>query len=584
MLIFTRHTMRIFFAFIFSLGLSSQSIATIEIKGIDDALADAVREQSPLHNADCEAPDWWLENQLAETELIASQLLETQGFYLPTIVTSLESKNDCWLATLAIQTGGKAKIRTLDINGLDFLNTIEEKIDSKPVLNQPFNHKDYETYKSDILDLARAHGYLDSKWDTNRVTITLPQPEDNDQTVFADIQLIFNTGEQFLIGDIHQDLGDLDPSFVDKFIDLKPGIPLTKNDLDKAYRDLNATGYFSSLNIIPAYVETQGFYVPLNIEGTLARKRIYEIGAGFATDSGPRVRGEVTWRRINDRGDRARISATQATHESEMLLEYRRADGDDPRNRWLSLTAAYEYDEPDTYKREKTSLTANRSQRLDKTWLKSDVVQYSTETWRIGNTFGDTQLVSVGQGWQRSHSLGKNRIIEGNSLTGSWRAAAEALGSDIDVIQLQLAAKKIISFKDKWRLLGRAKVGLNSLDDLRLLPPDIRFFAGGDNSIRGYDLDTVGEIETVEDQLIVIGGKRLLEMSLEADYQIKQDWAAAVFIDAGSAFNDSPDLHKGVGVGGRWYSPLGPLRLDVAYGLDGLNPGWRLHISFGAEL
>jgi translocation and assembly module TamA len=575
------HCYRIAKTFLVTLFLSLNLEAAIKVEGLESDLTDAIISQSPLNDAACDAPVWWLEKQVETTLELTLQLLETQGYYRPSIQHVL-TMDDCWHVTFSISKGVPTKIRSLDLQGLDGL--FDKNLPTSLKQGEHFFHRDYETFKSNLVDFARSQGYLDAAWDTNKITIILPDTATDDTQVFADIELNFNAGEQYVLGEINHNLGHINKDFVDKFHDLKRGQPFARDALDKAYRHLNATGYFSSLNMLPDYENITQHEVPVTIDGTLSRRRIYEIGAGYATDSGPRTRGEINWRRINTRGDRARLAAVQATHNAEFSLEYRRADADDPRNRWTSYISAYEYDQPDTYRREKTSVTGNQYQRTELGWTKSNVIQYSNEIWRIGNTLGDTRLLSIGQGYQRNQVEGKGRLHSGTTYSGSWRAASQSIGSDIDVIQMQLASKKIVPFAENWRLLLRGKLGFNLLDDINLLPPDLRFYAGGDNSIRGYDLDTIGETTNIDNKMIVIGGKRLIEGSLEVDYPFLSNWSAALFVDTGSAFNDKPDLHTGVGFGFRWYSPLGPVKFDVARGLDGINPGWRLHISFGAEL
>ena len=107
-------------------------------------------------------------------------------------------------------------------------------------------------------------------------------------------------------------------------------------------------------------------------------------------------------------------------------------------------------------------------------------------------------------------------------------------------------------------------------------------FAGGDRSVRGYDFETLGPVDA---DGLVIGGSNLLEGSLEFDYLFKPQWAVAVFADTGSAFNNSDvDLSTGAGLGVRWYSPVGPIRLDLAHPLDDPGTSVRVHISLGLDL
>lgn len=561
-------------------------LADLRIAGVDGDLQQAIIEQSSLSGAACDAPTWWLEKQLEKTQLAAVHLLETQGLYTPSITSTLSNDDTCWQAELSVDPGPQAIFNAVSLVGLEDVAVSTQHLDTMvPTAGTPFTHASYESLKSGLIDLAQAQGFIDAQWSVSKATVTLPTT--NSETALpakVDVELVLTSGPQYYIGDIRHQVNDIDGTFLGKFHDLNPGMPLTRKTLDKAYQHLISTGYMASLAITPHYDQAEGPQIPLSIEGTPARKRSYEIGAGYATDSGPRTRGEILWRRINARGDRARLTAKLAETAREVSGEYRRPDEDDPRNRWWSFGTSYEYDQPDTFKREKTALTATQSVRRENTWLRTNVLQYSTEAWRIADQLGDTQLLSVGQGWQHSDADGRGRLPAGRSLNLSWRAAAKAAGSDVDVLQLQAAYKSIHTFNRHWRLLGRAHVGINVVDKLDILPPDLRFFAGGDNSVRGYDLDTLGEVRLVDGQAVVIGGKRVLDASIEFDRAINKDWSAALFVDAGSAFNNTPDLAIGAGIGARWYSPLGPIRIDLAHGFDGLTPGWRLHISFGAEL
>jgi translocation and assembly module TamA len=113
------------------------------------------------------------------------------------------------------------------------------------------------------------------------------------------------------------------------------------------------------------------------------------------------------------------------------------------------------------------------------------------------------------------------------------------------------------------------------------LPPSIRFFAGGDRSVRGYDYRTLGPLNEEGD---VIGGKNLLIGSLEYEHRILEKWSLATFYDTGNAFNDfSEPLKKGAGVGVRWHSPVGLIRIDVAAALEKDYP-LRLHVTVGPDL
>jgi translocation and assembly module TamA len=123
-----------------------------------------------------------------------------------------------------------------------------------------------------------------------------------------------------------------------------------------------------------------------------------------------------------------------------------------------------------------------------------------------------------------------------------------------------------------------------TVGDFDALPPDLRFFAGGDRSIRGFDYQNIGEVNA---NGLIIGGEYLAVASGEYEYYFTEDWGAAVFVDLGDAFKDHFSLNVGAGVGLRWKSPLGPIRVDVGFPVETelpLQNSWRLHVLLGPDL
>ena len=114
------------------------------------------------------------------------------------------------------------------------------------------------------------------------------------------------------------------------------------------------------------------------------------------------------------------------------------------------------------------------------------------------------------------------------------------------------------------------------------LSPSLRFFAGGDNNLRGYGYESISPKDSSG---ALTGAKYIATSSLEYQYRVYGNWWGAVFYDYGDAFNDKPDFKRGTGFGVRWASPVGPIRLDFAWGLDA-SPGdeFKIHFTLGPEL
>jgi translocation and assembly module TamA len=128
-------------------------------------------------------------------------------------------------------------------------------------------------------------------------------------------------------------------------------------------------------------------------------------------------------------------------------------------------------------------------------------------------------------------------------------------------------------------------VGLADLGDRKKYPNSLRFFAGGDQSVRGYNWKTLGPTDLEGD---VIGGQNVITAAIEYNHKISTDWLLATFFDAGNAFdNELKKLYYGAGVGARWISPVGLIRLDMGFPLNGDDKVTDLEstvIYFGFEV
>src|SRR6185369_6353017 len=150
----------------------------------------------------------------------------------------------------------------------------------------------------------------------------------------------------------------------------------------------------------------------------------------------------------------------------------------------------------------------------------------------------------------------------GERIEFDVRAADKSVLSNATFFQAIARGKFIQSFgEERFRLITRADLGYTVTNDFHDLPPTVRFFAGGDQSVRGYSYQGIGPRDALGR---VLGGKALEVASAELEYRFLQKWGVAAFYDTGTA-NDKfgGQLKVGTGVGVRWMSPIGLIRLDV---------------------
>jgi translocation and assembly module TamA len=132
------------------------------------------------------------------------------------------------------------------------------------------------------------------------------------------------------------------------------------------------------------------------------------------------------------------------------------------------------------------------------------------------------------------------------------------------------------------KFIGHTEQGATIADNFNKLPTTYRFYAGGISSVRGYGYKELGPKDA---QGNVIGGQFLSVLGAEYEHSIFDDWGIAAFIDTGNAYNiDNIRLKTGAGVGARWYSPFGPVRVDFAIPLDPADSSFQIHFSAGGRL
>jgi translocation and assembly module TamA len=175
------------------------------------------------------------------------------------------------------------------------------------------------------------------------------------------------------------------------------------------------------------------------------------------------------------------------------------------------------------------------------------------------------------------------RPEEGYRFALEARGTDRAIGSDTGFVQFLASGNVLIPLPARLTVLSRVDSGYTLLNGPpEKIPVSLRFFAGGDHSVRGYDYQSLGP---ADNNGMVIGGRHLLAGSVEVERAIGEDWGVAAFYDAGNSFNGFSGLRlfQGVGIGVRYYTVVGPVRLDVARQIRVDDPSFRFHVSMGIE-
>ena len=288
-------------------------------------------------------------------------------------------------------------------------------------------------------------------------------------------------------------------------------------------------------------------------------------------------------RRRNKQGHQTEFELNLSKVISDVGFTYR-IPLDRPKD-WFTMDTGYKYEDNDSFRSNLFTAGVQRVQERDNGWIRTLFLNLRLEDYSTSEIDEDrSRLLTPGVSYAFVEEDYPPRPLEGHRSTATLRGAVEGLISDTSFAQVYGDTKWVFGLWSGARLLTRADAGFTLIDQLDTLPASVRFFAGGDTSVRGYAYKSLGPTDPFGN---VVGGENLLVGSIEVDQEIAESWALAAFVDSGNAYDDLNDFNAatGIGVGVRWFSPLGPIRVDVAFPQEENAPDeYRLHITLGPDL
>lgn len=551
--------------------------AELTISGVSDELERNVRAYVALAEEPCDAEPWRIRRRYRAMEKEALKALEPFGYYQATVSSTLVMGEDCWHATLAVERGKAVRLRDVDI---DILGGAVADPAFQPLLRPAqlvtgsrLKHADYDGYKRSLQMTAAEKGYFDANFTESRIDVW---PD----LGVADISVAFDSGTRYRIGEIRQEQDFLEPRLVTGYLDLEPGSLFDSNELARAHRDLSDSGYFGRVEVVPDISATADGQVPVRIALEPGIRTEYTVGAGFSTDTGAHVRGGFRNNRFNPRGHRIKADVGYSPVIEGLTAEYRIPLAD-PRAEWLSYTGAVSSEDTDTFDSDSARLGLRLSKRLRKTWIRTYSIDVDYEKFTVGEESDSSRLVLPGVAFDHKYADTDVYPNRGRRIGFELRGASDTLGSTTTFLQATSWSRWIRAIGN-GRFIARGSVGFTHKSDFTELPPSVRFFAGGDESIRGFDYESLGP---TDDEGNVIGGSNLVLASIEYEHRLRGNIFGAVFVDAGNAFDDfDVEAEVGAGFGIKWRSPIGPVRAYIGYPVSDSERNPRFHLRLGPDL
>lgn len=550
----------------------------LSVNGVSDEIAGNVR--AFLSIASLEDQSITSESRLRFLHRRAmdeiGEALEPFGFYNPEIKTELNQLSDGnWQAIYTITPGPQVMLTRVNISLLgegqtdpvfnEIVGTTPLKIDS--VLDQ----QAYSRLKSRLQSVAAERGYYRARFDRSSIYV-------NRDENTAEINIIFSTGQRTRISELRFSDSPISEDLLRRYPRFTEGDHLDVAQLIDLQSALIDSNYFADVEVLPLLSELEDGEIPIQISLTPRPRNLYRAGIGFGTDTGTRIQLGLDRRYVNSRGHRLNANLRLSEIRNDLSGSYM-IPGTDPRSDQYGIRGRYSDENSDTIESQ-TYAVGGIWQKQIGDWERVLTLDLEQEQFTFDDVTQSVVLLIPRAKFTKTVADDLFNTRKGYNLGLSAAASSDSLLSDISLIQLTLNGKRVDSLSDNWRLLSRFELGATVTDNFDLVPASMRFYAGGDNSVRGYDYQKLGP-ESANGN--IIGGQYLMVGSLEADYMFRPNWRLAGFMDAGNAFDDfSEPVKTSVGFGVRWQSPVGPIRLDLAKPIE--DSGFRIHFTLGPDL
>jgi len=557
----------------------SQEVAQIEITGLDGELLKQVNANITVARelAAATSPKT-RDRSLRRAVTQIDNALKVNGYYSSIINPRVEEKDGQRRFNFAVNKGEPVRVGKVEIDitgdGAEF-SAFQNWIGSFSL--QPGDilvDTRYEEALTGLQRTARKYGFFDSSISTREILVDL-------STQQADIHIVFETGPRFHYGEIRLSQDYFNTDFLQRYFNIESGQSFNNDDLQVLHQRFATSNYFSSIRVSPVLDERIDDEVPVVIELERRKRDRYFAGLGYSTDLGVRGRLGMERRYANARGHQFSASLDYAELRRSVGLSYTV-----PLSRPYSDSLVFSYRFSDRRDEDLKS----RVNGIDATrvWKRgSHDLQYGVWLFTADNDLdGETssgKFLAPSAGWLKSRA--DNILFPRRA----WQLGARMVGAYEGVIstesflQVRLSAKLILPAFERDRLLLRGRLNRTFIDDFSVLPKQLRFYAGGDNSVRGYSYQSLAPYN---ENGSLVGGDSLIFGSVEYEHYFRPEVAAAIFWDTGNAFfaGDDIDLSHGAGVGLHLNLPFGMFRIDVANALSKPDRPWRLHVTLRPDL
>ena len=500
----------------------------------------------------------------------------TEGFFSATVDVAVDRTATPYVVTVHVATGAQATVKSAqiavagvaadDVAGAEAVATVKTQWPLSP--GTPFRQVEWIAAKQRAVETLAGDSFAAAKLGFSEAFV---DPDAN--TVAIDVRI--DSGPVFRVGELEiEGLSRYPTELVRNYRTQRPGDRYSITELDQFVRRLNGTGYFASVHAAIDADPARADDAPVRVSVIEAPPKKLEIGLGYSTDTS--FRGNVSYRDV-DVDNHALQMYVESRIETKLQNASLRFVRPPYPNGWSPTVFA---------KAERTDIsglvtqTASAGVRMisldERNQWQYGVAYYTDLQKPSGSPQSDSRALyaDVERAWRRVDDLA--------APSRGWIALAQ-VGAGIPGASTRGFERVLLHYgywrpiDRQWSFTARAEAGAVFAKSRLDIPAALLFRTGGDTTVRGYAFESLG----IKQGDAVLPTRYYYATSVEVTRWISDAWGIAAFVDAGNAFDDRSEARPavGYGLGARVRTPIGPFRLDVAYGEQSRQV--RLHFSVG---
>ncbi|MDR5731315.1 autotransporter assembly complex protein TamA [Caballeronia sp. LZ025] len=506
-------------------------------------------------------------------------LVATEGYFTPVVRTDVTTADDKRSVKVSVDPGPRTNVASVDLKFTGAVTTEDRKQENAARFafamkeGDPFTQGAWDDAKNAALKALQSRRYLGAR-------IVRSQARINPRTHIADLSVTFDSGPTFTFGKLDISGTKRYPQKIIENVN-----PINEGDIydiarvNELQRQVQNTPYYASVAIDADNDVTKPLETPLHVKVSEYPYHSVRYGVGYATDTGFHIQGAYSY--LNTFGAAYPFTIAGRLDQTQQYGRVQLAMPPDSRGWINAIFGSYtitDVSDTNIYSARVGVQRSRSTQNIDTTY---SLTFYDDRLTQNEPNPSTARALVPAWTWVRRDVDDPLFPRRGNVVRAEASFAVKGLLTDQTFARLYTNMQQYLPLGRNDLLVFRAEFGgVFTTGPSSGVPASLLFRAGGANSVRGYSYLSIGHNVSGS----ILPTKYMVTGSSEYQHWFTHDWGGAVFFDIGTATDTWGErvFQPGVGVGARWRSPVGPVNVDVAYGLKNksIKPYLTLGIAF----